>query len=243
MTSSAVLIFGGTSPLCLAIADGLITKNKNPIIATRSISKFQQKVPASERYKTLEINLEMNQFSVENLVKTFKTVEIEAIIFSHRYLGNPEVLHDRMQVEIYTPLLIIDEFIKLKKNYPRSVIFLTSPLAKTIQIQQSVGYHMSKSAMTSLTKYYAVKYGGENLRFNCISPGPYFEKERSKVFYSQNPDIKNSITSKIPVKKFGKGSDISNAVNFLLDESSSYLNGIVLEVDGGLTNVDQSTLI
>ena len=243
MTISNVLIFGGSSPIALGIADGLKTTDKEPIIASRNIERFRDKVKSGDKYKVVEIDLHLADIAVNKVRELFVTDEISAIIFAHRYLDFPEVLQNRFQVELITPLLIVDEFVRLEKNYSRSVVFLTSPLARTVQSKQPVGYHMSKSAMTTLSKYYAVKYGGSNIRFNCVSPGAYFEKERSKNFYEENPLLKNDINSQIPMNRFGEISDVSGAVNYLLSETSSYVNGVVLEVDGGLTNVDQSSLI
>ena len=47
--------------------------------------------------------------------------------------------------------------------------------------------------------------------------------------------IKEKFIEKIPLKRMGSGDDVANAVSFLMKEDSNYVNGILLEVGGGMS--------
>ncbi len=90
-------------------------------------------------------------------------------------------------------------------------------------------YPTSKGAVISFTKYLAAYWGNKCLRVNCISPGGIMNKQ-DKFF------IKN-YSEKTILNRMAKVQDISNAVNFLASDESSYITGTNLIVDGGWTSL------
>jgi gluconate 5-dehydrogenase len=91
-------------------------------------------------------------------------------------------------------------------------------------------YGAGKAAIIQFTKYCACNLAHKGIRVNTILPGPFPKKEiqRNKQF------IKN-LTKKIPLGRIGKPYELKGAVVFLASESSSYITGEVLHVDGGWT--------
>jgi len=90
-------------------------------------------------------------------------------------------------------------------------------------------YGAGKAALSQLTKYYAVKYAPFKIRVNAISPGAFPNILTQKKF----PNFKKNILKKIPLKRLGIPEDLVVAVLFLASDSSSYITGINLGVDGG----------
>ena len=68
MTISNVLIFGGSSPIAIGIADGLKTTDKEPIIASRNIERFRDKVKSGDKYKVVEIDLHLADIAVNKVM-------------------------------------------------------------------------------------------------------------------------------------------------------------------------------
>jgi len=94
-------------------------------------------------------------------------------------------------------------------------------------------YTTSKAAVIGLTRAMAVDHGGDNIRVNCICPGPMYTP---MVYARGMSDAARARRAKASVlKREGTGWDVGHAVKFLLSEHARYITGQVLVVDGGVT--------
>lgn len=91
-------------------------------------------------------------------------------------------------------------------------------------------YAASKAGIIGFTKSIAKEMGGRNVRSNVIAPG-YIETEMTHVL---DEKVKESFLSGIPLKRMGKGEEIADSCVFLASDMSTYVNGQVLSVCGGL---------
>ncbi len=110
-----------------------------------------------------------------------------------------------------------------------SVVNISSIVSETGNIGQ-VNYSASKGAMNSMTKSFALEGATRGVRYNAITPG-FIETEMTDKL---DDEIKKSYTDKIPLKRFGTPKDVALAVAFLLSDSSSYITGEILKVNGGM---------
>ncbi len=100
-------------------------------------------------------------------------------------------------------------------------------LATPMQIHVSA----AKAGVDAITRNLSVEWGRHGIRVNGIAPGPIEDTEGMKRLL---PDaLKEKITRKIPLGRFGKIADIENAALFLASDAGSYINGVTLVVDGG----------
>lgn len=100
-------------------------------------------------------------------------------------------------------------------------------LATPMQIHVSA----AKAGVDAITRNLSVEWGRHGIRVNGIAPGPIEDTEGMKRLL---PDaLKEKITKKIPVGRFGRIADIENAALFLTSDAASYINGVTLVVDGG----------
>ena len=123
-----------------------------------------------------------------------------------------------------------------------AVVVTTSPAGRTVVGDQDFQYHASKAALSQLVRFGSVRFSANNLRINGVSPGSFIFKERAAEYYSKNPEVVANANKLIPLSRMGTVTEIANVALFLLSEKSSYLNGQILEVDGGLSNLDQASL-
>jgi 2,4-dienoyl-CoA reductase [(3E)-enoyl-CoA-producing], peroxisomal len=100
-------------------------------------------------------------------------------------------------------------------------------LATPMQIHVSA----AKAGVDAITRNLSVEWGRHGIRVNGIAPGPIEDTEGMKRLL---PDaLREKITKKIPLGRFGRIADIENAALFLASDGASYVNGVTLVVDGG----------
>ena len=96
-------------------------------------------------------------------------------------------------------------------------------------------YTTTKAAVMGLTKSMAVDHGRDNIRVNCVAPGPVY----TPLVYARGNGMSDEAraarrkASLLGVE--GTGWDIGHAVRFLMSDHARYITGHVLVVDGGTT--------
>jgi len=93
-----------------------------------------------------------------------------------------------------------------------------------------VNYGASKAALIGITRTLSKELGSRNITVNAIAPG-YIDTAMTQKL---DDKVKNEMFARIPLRRFGKPSDVANAVLFMASNDASYINGQVLVVDGGL---------
>ena len=81
-----------------------------------------------------------------------------------------------------------------------------------------------RASLASFTKLFADKYASENIRMNNILPG----------FIDSLPE-KEEFLERIPLKRYGKVSEISTVIEMLASDGGAYITGQNIRVDGGIT--------
>ncbi len=102
-------------------------------------------------------------------------------------------------------------------------------------------YVASKHAVAGVTKSAALEYGKFGVVVNAVAPGlikTQMAEEALWMMNPENPDAAEKLfCDRNPVGRLGKPEEIAAVVVFLLGEKCSYLNGHILVVDGGESNV------
>ena len=81
-----------------------------------------------------------------------------------------------------------------------------------------------------LTKQLAAELGTQGIRVNAVSPGPVDTAMAKEV---HTPDIRADYHDNIPLNRYGHEHELAEAIFFLSSDKASYINGTVLNVDGG----------
>lgn len=126
--------------------------------------------------------------------------------------------------------------IPLLRMHGGGSIITTGSSCGVIGIPDCDAYSASKGATISLTRAWAVEYGPEHIRTNCIAPAAIltpmvYESDLNKPTF----DEQKFLTSGTPLRRWGKPEDIANIALFLASDESSYLNGAIIVADGGIT--------
>ena len=94
-------------------------------------------------------------------------------------------------------------------------------------------YTASKGAVTMLTKAIASRYAGDGIRCNSIHPSTVdtpLVRERLK-----DPKFHAERLGEVPLGRLATADDVANAVLYLASEEASFINGVALPIDGGVT--------
>jgi gluconate 5-dehydrogenase len=94
-------------------------------------------------------------------------------------------------------------------------------------------YGASRGGIRQLTMSLADDWGPYGITVNCLAPG-WFRTEQNKVLYESREWV-DYLSDRIPVKRPGMPEDLESAVVFLAAESSRYITGQTLLVDGGIS--------
>jgi len=93
------------------------------------------------------------------------------------------------------------------------------------------GYTASKSAIAGITKAFANELAKERMNFNAVAPG-YVATENTRPI-REDAKRSQSILDRIPEGRWAKPEDIADAILFLASKEADYLNGTIMNVDGG----------
>ncbi|MBU5256164.1 3-oxoacyl-[acyl-carrier-protein] reductase [Tissierella praeacuta] len=118
--------------------------------------------------------------------------------------------------------------IMMKKRYGK-IINITSVVGITGNAGQG-NYSASKAGVIGFTKSMARELASRGIRVNGIAPG-FIETDMTDVL---KDEIKESMLKTIPLNSFGNPKDIANLAVFLASESSDYITGQIINVDGGM---------
>jgi NAD(P)-dependent dehydrogenase (short-subunit alcohol dehydrogenase family) len=95
-------------------------------------------------------------------------------------------------------------------------------------------YSAAKAGLLNFTQNIAMRHGPQGIRSNAISPGTI----RSPIWnerFARDPEIFDNLTAWYPLGRVGEVDDIASAALFLCSDEASWITGVNLPVDGGLT--------
>lgn len=118
---------------------------------------------------------------------------------------------------------------KMLKNRYGKIISIASVVGIYGNIGQA-NYAASKAGIIGLTKSAAKELAGRGINVNAVAPG-FIETDMTNTL---NDKVKEGMLNMIPLKRYGKASEVANLVAFLASDDSSYITGQVISIDGGL---------
>jgi NAD(P)-dependent dehydrogenase (short-subunit alcohol dehydrogenase family) len=94
-------------------------------------------------------------------------------------------------------------------------------------------YTTTKGALTMLTKSVAVRYAKDNIRCNSVHPSTVDTAFVQTMF--KDPERKAERLGEVPLGRLATTADVANALVYLASDEASFINGVALPIDGGLT--------
>lgn len=112
-------------------------------------------------------------------------------------------------------------------------VVLNASVASIKGLPDGTVYNASKAAVRSFARTWAAELSHRRIRFNVVSPGPI----DTPAFRQGPPALREQRRTAIPRGELGRPSEVASVVLFLACDDSSFVNGMELFVDGGITQI------
>lgn len=110
---------------------------------------------------------------------------------------------------------------------PNQNLYKKEGVSEDLQSVKPVTYSVIKHGINGLTKYVSTYWADKNVRCNSICPGG--------VFNNQPEDFLIKVSKLIPLGRMAEKEELSGIIIYLLSDASSYVNGSIINIDGGRT--------
>ncbi|WP_432712970.1 SDR family NAD(P)-dependent oxidoreductase [Pedobacter sp.] len=138
------------------------------------------------------------------------------------------IIHTNLQAVF----AISRETVQYMSKAESGAIVHISSMAAQYGIPKVIAYSAAKTGVEGMTRAMATELSPLGIRINCVAPG-FIKTAMSAKALDADPERKNKVFSRTPMGKMGEPEDVAEAVYFLSVDSSKYITGIVMPVDGG----------
>jgi NAD(P)-dependent dehydrogenase (short-subunit alcohol dehydrogenase family) len=130
-----------------------------------------------------------------------------------------------IQVNLLAPIMLARGLVEELKRVHGAVVNVTSIAGSRVHPFAGAAYSTSKAALASLTREMAADFGPLGVRVNAIAPG-----EIDTAILSPGTD---KIVEQIPLRRLGTPDEVAKIIYVLCTETSSYVNGAEIHINGG----------
>ncbi|MDE2446737.1 MAG: SDR family oxidoreductase [Alphaproteobacteria bacterium] len=241
------LITGSSQGIGYAIAEGLGAAGAHLILNGRDKPKLEA-ARANLAAKSMTVHAAAFDVTVEDEVN-------DAIFELEKNHGAIDILVNNAGMQFRTPLedFPSDKFRELLRVNIESAFLVGKAVARGMiarrqgkiinicSVQSELGrpsiapYTATKGAIKMLTKGMCADWAKHGLQVNAIGPG-YFKTPLNQALVD-NPEFSSWLEKRTPAGRWGNVDELIGAAVFLASPASSFVNGHILYVDGGITSV------
>ncbi len=242
MAGKKILITGSSSGIGLetaiqasSLGAEVILHGTNDVKLNSAISKLHG---SGHRYLKVDLKQEDSPSFIESQIDGIDGLVLNAGVTYTSTLRNLNIdkMLSVMDVNFFSNVLILKELLRNNKINKGGSIVATSSTAS--RIRASIGnviYAMSKAAVEGYMGVAALELAKLDIRVNCVLPGLI-----DTNFIGNNGVPKDAYLNDIsqyPLKRLGQPDEVSGAILFLISDSSKYITGTSIVVDGGVSRL------
>ena len=241
LDGKVAVITGGSSGMALASAKRFVEEGAYVFITGRRQEQLDEAVKLIGRNVT---GVRGDAANLDDLDRLFETVKREKgkidILFASAGTGEAVKLGEitEQHFDAAFGLNTRGTLFTVQKALPLfndgGSIIMTGSVASVKGFPGYSVYSASKAALRSFARTWLNELKGRNIRVNVLSPGPIDTPMQDQVLDEEG---KRQFESLIPRGKMGRPEEIATAAVFLASDDSSFVNGVDLAVDGGLSAI------
>lgn len=245
LSGRRALITGSSQGIGYALALGLAEHGASIIINGRNAQKAEA---AAEMIRSHGGHAVSAAFDV-----TEAEAARTAIAYIEAEIGQIDILINNAGMQFRTPLenYPVETWDEIFKTNVSSLFYVSQPVAKAMiargsgkiiniaSVQAELArpgiapYTATKGAVRNLTRGMATDWAKHGLQVNAIAPG-YFKTPLNQALID-NPEFSGWLQNRTPAGRWGEVKELVGAAVFLSSDASSFVNGHMLMVDGGIT--------
>jgi len=248
LSTKVAVITGGNGGIGLGIATAMAQHGARVVIAARNTEKTAQAVAhlKASGHEALGVELDvLRESSITGMVEQTLAKYGRIDILVNNAGVNVLKVADQFSADDWRQVIdtnLVGAYQASTAAYPHMVsggggkIINISSLTAIFGTKRSLPYGASKSGLVQLTKSLAVAWAGDNIQANAILPGWVETEMTAALRDNENQEIQQiyqSITDRIPARRWATPGDIAGAAVFLASAAADYVTGAVLAVDGG----------
>jgi NAD(P)-dependent dehydrogenase (short-subunit alcohol dehydrogenase family) len=240
LEGKVAVITGGSSGLALASAKRFVEEDAYVFITGRRQKALDEAVKLIGRNVT---GVRGDASNLDDLDRLFETVKREKgridVLFASAGKGEPAQLGEITEEHFDAAfgLNTRGTLFAVQKALPLfndgGSIFMTGSVASVKGFPGFGVYSASKAALRSFARTWLNELKGRNIRVNVLSPGVIDTPDSQRI----DEETKRMFQSLIPRGKIGSPEEIATVALFLASDDSSFVNGVELSVDGGMSAI------
>lgn len=246
ISNKLALVTGGASGIGAAICRTFAAAGAHVIVSDINEEGGQEVVQAIEAdggrasFQLLDVT---DNSSIESAAKAIETTHEKLDIFVSAagwdiiepFMKNPPEYWDKiMALNFMGPVKLTHALIPLlMKAEDGRIVMIGSDAGRVGSYGEAV-YSGAKGGIIAFTKSMARELTRNNIKVNCICPGP----TDTPLFATQSDKMKEALTNAIPLKRLAKPEEVADGALFFASPRATFCTGQVLSVSGGLTMVD-----
>jgi NAD(P)-dependent dehydrogenase (short-subunit alcohol dehydrogenase family) len=241
LKEKVVLVTGGGTGLGLAIAKCFVEQDATVVISGRREDVLIDACSKLEQKASYFVNDLSDIDSIPGFVQGVeeKFGKIDVLVNNagiHMKKDLTEVTNEEFERIIRVNQMAV---FSLSRETSRAMakrgegcILMISSMASRYGIPKVIAYTAAKSAIEGMTRAMAVELSPLGIRVNCIAPG-FIKTNMSTKAFENDPERKERVLGRTPMKRLGTPEDIGKAAVFLTSDAARFITGVVLPVDGG----------
>jgi NAD(P)-dependent dehydrogenase (short-subunit alcohol dehydrogenase family) len=246
LENKTALITGGSRGIGLATAKLFAEEGARIVLAARN--EEEGKKAARDVPNSLFVHCDVKRAddcrrAVEETVRTIGRLDIlfnnAGVIYRNRPIEETTEAEwdDTMETNVKGTFLMSKYALPHLRASGHGAIVNTASYAAIVGFQGLAAYSASKAAIVNLTRTMALDHARENIRVNCVCPGSVDTDMIHAAWraYGDWDEAARLWASKHPMGRIATADEIARAVLFLASEDASFITGVALPVDGGIT--------
>ena len=249
LKGKVALVAGGAGYLGTSVCESLIGQGASVMIADMNIERAEALAESLRSAGGTAAAVEMDGADEESLIhsvqhtcKTFGRLD-SCIVMTYHAIGSTVDQLTVPEFDAVNHVNLTGTFVLVRAAADAmeeggSIVLFTSMYGQVSPDPRTylqpmkpnpIEYGVGKAGVIQMMKYLAVTWGPRGIRVNAISPGPFPNPDAQK----NSPDFVQRLAEKVPMGRVGQAPEIAGPVVLLASDESSFINGTVINIDGG----------